>query len=170
MIAPAAPHVRTGRQGRVHRPRAADAMTAVCGLWLLAGEPTADPVDCVTCLGRRAPRGAGGRKPMPPPMSTASDLVRSDRALAELEAANAGAYAAWMARTGSQRTAYGSLPTAPADAYPKPSEAVVRLVLEFQQRFEGRTRLRRLATTVTAHEEILRLQEYLLPGVTRRAS
>ena len=167
------PHVRAGRRGRVHRPATGYAMTAVCGLMLVAGDRTADPVDCITCLGQRASRGTvqpAGRKWGPSLVAAAQDLRRTDRALTLLEIATAHAYAAWLERTGAQRTAYGSLPIAPPDAYPKPSEAIRQLVLELQLRFEGRTRVRRLATTVTAHEEILRLQEYLLPRLARRAS
>jgi len=88
-----------------------------------------------------------------------TDLALTDVALWELEEANLRAFIAL-------RGAADNFTKEHMDACKKerPSEWVRKLVLRLQAQYEGSCNSRRLTDTVKAHEEVLRLQVYLMPG------
>lgn len=153
---------RIGRRGHVHEMAPGMTMTARCGQLIDAGEPTEDPVTCLTCSGHRVHRGGRRRR-----RGTGADsyVALTDRALAQLERLTAAAHDAWRRR---EQAARHMMP--PLDAYPAPPEPVSRLIVHLQERFDGRRWPDTLTSTVTAHEELLRLQGYLLPGGFEEAS
>ena len=86
-----------------------------------------------------------------------TDLELTDRALWELEEANLRAYAHLHGHDGSF-----SKPTMEACKLPPPPDWIRQLIIRLQDTYDPRRSKRSLRDTVTAHEEIMRLQGYLM--------
>ena len=163
---------RIGRGGQVHETWPGNVIAARCGEMVDHGEPTTEAVTCKMCSGRRANRGSR-RRPTAvpvPALHRAADLALADRALTLLEEHNTRAWDRWASDHGILRKRHWNLPVAPPEAYPAPPAVVIELLVLLQRRYEGRMRSAPLATTLTAHEELLRLQNHLLPDCDRMAS
>jgi len=172
---PSPARFRTGKRGRVHEVIPGMLMTARCGVLIDRGWPTDEPVDCRTCLGDRVWRGQHSIRPavrrLHPTLPLALDLRRSDRALTELEELNEAAHNAWRDVNGYPRGGCSrSTPKPPEAVFGPPPDVVAGLIAELEMRYEQRLRRGACRTTVTAHEELLRLQGYLLPNADREAS
>jgi hypothetical protein len=141
-----------------------------CGWLTERGKATDDPVTCRTCLGDREWRGRRSVRPQLRPPSAprcASDLRRTDAALARLEELNAATTESWLAQGREHRDPHGY--AAPHDAFPPPPVEVAGLIVELEVRYEGQRRPDCRSTTA-AHDELLRLQSYLLPTAEEDAS
>ncbi|SRR5260370_26738909 len=162
---------RIGRCGQVHSLLDSYMQTARCGRSLVNGEETVGEVTGLHCLGghhRIRPQHPAGVLAQAPPGSVSLQVV--DAALSQLEEANEEAHDAWIAGNPSAWRSC-DLRVIPRTVYPAPSRAACDLVVLLQRHYEGKARFKVLASTVTAHAELLRLQGYLLPGnASMRAS